>query len=105
MREGVRIEYRLRIRGIPVRWKTVIPVWEPPVRFVDRQVRGPYRLWVHEHTFEEVDGGTVLGDTVDYDIAGGPLAPIAERLFVRRDVIGIFEYRRRWIAERFGGDG
>ena len=105
MREGVRIEYRLRIRGVPVRWRTVIPVWEPPVRFVDRQVKGPYRLWVHEHTFEEVDGGTVLGDTVDYDIAGGPLAPIAERLFVRRDVIGIFEYRRRWIAERFGGDG
>ena len=68
-------------------------------------VRIEYRLWVHEHTFEEVDGGTVLGDTVDYDIAGGPLAPIAERLFVRRDVIGIFEYRRRWIAERFGGDG
>src|SRR3954468_23005074 len=62
MRAGARIDYRLRVHGLPVRWQSEITAWEPPVRFVDEQRRGPYRVWVHEHTFEEGDGGTEVRD-------------------------------------------
>ena len=58
MRVGLLIDYKLRIRGLPVRWQTEITAWEPHRRFVDEQRRGPYKFWRHEHTFEECDGGT-----------------------------------------------
>lgn len=60
---GTLIEYRLRLHRVPVRWRTRIEVWEPPRRFVDAQVKGPYSLWEHTHTFEE-DGpeATVIRD-------------------------------------------
>jgi ligand-binding SRPBCC domain-containing protein len=99
MRAGALIDYRLRVHGVPLRWRTRIAVWEPPFRFVDEQLRGPYRRWVHEHTFEAVDGGTLCRDRVEYDVPGGRLI---ERLFVRRDVEQIFAYRRQRLEERFG---
>jgi ligand-binding SRPBCC domain-containing protein len=74
MAVGRFIDYRLKVRGVPVRWRSVISVWEPPVRFVDEQVRGPYRRWHHEHLFEERDGGTAVVDRVD--ISDGPQYPI-----------------------------
>ncbi|QDT53089.1 hypothetical protein Pan44_11040 [Caulifigura coniformis] len=91
---GTRIDYRLRLHGIPIRWQSEITVWEPPFRFVDEQRRGPYRWWRHEHVFEELDGGTVCHDRVEYGVPGGWLA---NRLFVERDVKRIFEYRREVI--------
>ena len=100
MHEGTLIDYRLRVRGVPLRWRTRIRAWEPPHRFVDEQLKGPYRLWVHEHTFREADGGTVCGDRVEYAVPGGALA---HRLFVRRDVERIFAYRQRMLHEMFGG--
>ncbi|HYG63160.1 MAG TPA: SRPBCC family protein [Thermoanaerobaculia bacterium] len=99
MRQGALIEYRLRLRGIPLRWKTGITAWDPPRRFVDEQLRGPYRLWVHEHTFREADGGTLVGDYVRYAVLGGTLV---NKLFVERDVRRIFEYRQERLRERFG---
>lgn len=102
MRRGARIEYRLRLHGIPLSWLTVITDWEPGVRFVDEQLSGPYRLWRHEHRFESRDGGTLLTDHVEYCAPGGPLTPIVHRLFVRPDLERIFEYRRKIVAERFG---
>ena len=102
MATGLLIDYRLRLRGIPIRWQSRIAIWEPPFRFVDEQMRGPYRRWYHEHTFEEVDGGTLCRDIVDYEVHGGPLI---ERLFVRPDLRGIFTYRRARLAERFPAAG
>lgn len=98
MRNGALIDYRLRVRGVPIRWRTEIRSWEPPLRFVDVQLRGPYRLWEHTHTFEERDGGTLCGDTVRFAVWGGALV---ERLFVRREVAAIFAYRERVLRGLF----
>ena len=99
MAVGVRINYRLRLRGIPIAWESEITAWEPPVRFVDEQRRGPYRQWVHEHRFREADGMTFAEDNVRYAVPGGW---IADRLLVRRDVRKIFEYRREKLRQIFG---
>ncbi|HKI69625.1 MAG TPA: SRPBCC family protein, partial [Verrucomicrobiae bacterium] len=65
MNQGTLIDYRLRVHGVPLRWQSEITVWEPPLRFVDVQRRGPYRRWIHAHTFESRDGGTLCGDYVE----------------------------------------
>ena len=90
MRAGRLIDYRIRIHGVPVRWRTKIIVWDPPHRFVDLQVRGPYRWWHHEHRFEKAEGGTRVIDEVDY---ASPLWWIMHPLIVRRDVERIFDFR------------
>jgi len=90
MRAGTLIDYRLRLHGLPLFWRTEIAVWEPPYRFVDQQLRGPYRLWHHLHTFEEQNGGTLCKDVVDYAFFGGP---IVHSLLVKRDLEQIFTYR------------
>jgi len=95
---GTLIDYRLRVRGIPVRWRTEITAWEPPLRFVDEQIRGPYRTWIHEHRFQTIEGGTRMTDTVRYAAPGGRLV---ERLLVDRDVAEIFEFRRRALEKIF----
>jgi ligand-binding SRPBCC domain-containing protein len=100
MREGTRIDYRLRVHGLPLRWCSEITSWDPPRRFVDEQVRGPYRLWIHEHTFVEKRGGTEVRDRVRYAVPGGTLV---DRLFVRRDVRRIFEHRARRLRQLFAG--
>jgi ligand-binding SRPBCC domain-containing protein len=92
LKEGARIDYRLSLHGIPIRWQSRIDVWEPPRRFVDVQTHGPYRHWRHEHLFEEAAGGTICRDIVDYAVPGGCLV---DRLLVRRDVKRIFEFRQR----------
>lgn len=99
MREGALIDYSIRVRGLPLRWQTRISAWEPPYRFVDEQVRGPYARWVHEHRFREENGETICEDHVNYAPIGGALM---QRLFVGRDVERIFEYRQRRMAEIFG---
>ena len=98
MQPGTLIDYRLRLRGIPLRWQSRIEVWEPPLRFVDVQVRGPYRRWHHEHIFEEFQGGTVCRDVVDYAVPGGWLV---DRLLVRRDLLKIFAFRQQTLARLF----
>ena len=99
MKPGARIDYRLRLRGLPLRWQSEITVWEPPRRFVDAQRRGPYRLWHHEHTFAAEGEGTRVGDRVRYAVPGGALV---NALFVRRDVEKIFAYRHERLQRRFG---
>jgi ligand-binding SRPBCC domain-containing protein len=98
MAAGALIDYRLRWHGIPMRWRTEIEVWEPGVRFVDRQIRGPYRLWRHEHLFEQHRGGTLVEDKIAYAAIGGRLA---HSLVVNRDVETIFNYRREALEAIF----
>ncbi|MGI9038857.1 MAG: SRPBCC family protein [Gemmatimonadota bacterium] len=104
MRPGALLDYRLRIHGVPIRWRTEITAWDPPRRFVDEQLHGPYRTWVHEHVFEPLDGGgrTRVSDTVRYAAIGGR---VIERLFVDRDVERIFAYRRTMLTAEFGDAG
>ena len=99
MRAGALIDYRLRLRGVPVRWRTEITAWEPPHRFVDEQLRGPYRWWVHEHRFEPIEGGTLATDRVEYGVPGGRLA---QRLLVGRDLERIFRYRQQALRDELG---
>jgi ligand-binding SRPBCC domain-containing protein len=99
MRVGTTIDYRLRVRGFPVTWRSEITVWEPGSRFVDVQRSGPYRSWVHEHGFRERGSGTLATDTVDYAAPGGWAA---NRLLVGPDLRRIFEYRHRALSARFG---
>jgi ligand-binding SRPBCC domain-containing protein len=98
MRTGTLINYQLRIRGIPVVWRSEITLWEPPHRFVDEQRAGPYRRWVHTHTFTEKDGGTLCHDRVEYAVPGGRLI---NWLFVRHDVEKIFTYRAKALRKHF----
>ena len=98
MAPGARIEYRLRLHGLPLRWLTQISVWEPPHRFVDVQLRGPYRLWHHTHSFEPDGDGVRVRDVVRYALPLGPLGGLANAAFVRRDLARIFDHRQQAVA-------
>ena len=98
IQKGTLIDYRLRLRFVPIRWRTLISDWTPTSQFVDEQLKGPYRLWRHLHEFEECEEGTLVRDSVEYRVPGGKLI---ERLFVRQDLRRIFEYRYSQLAEIF----
>jgi ligand-binding SRPBCC domain-containing protein len=93
MELGALLDYTLRLHGVPISWTTRIETWEPPTGFSDTQLRGPYALWEHTHVFEEDGDATIIHDRVRYALPLGPLGAIAHRLFVRRDLRRIFDYR------------
>jgi ligand-binding SRPBCC domain-containing protein len=99
---GSLIEYRLRVRGLPMCWTSEITNWEPPHRFVDTQVRGPYALWRHQHVFVAENDGTRISDDVEYALPFGFVGRLAHALLVRTDVEKIFEYRQQKLAELLG---
>ncbi len=99
MGEGTLIDYRLRVRGLPLRWRTRISVWQPPFRFVDEQLRGPYRRWIHEHTFESLNGGTLIRDNVSYAV---PLNLLLHDWWVRPEIERIFRYRSEVLTKLLG---
>ncbi len=105
IRTGTRIQYQLGWHGIPIRWTTEIRRWEPPFRFTDAQVAGPYRLWHHTHRFEAHGGGTRMTDVVRYRLPLGIVGRALHSLQIRRDVERIFEHRFQRIAELFAGRG
>ncbi len=92
MREGTLIDYTVKLRGIPIKWRTRIVRWNPGVEFVDEQLKGPYAMWVHTHRFRDVPGGTEISDEVKYKLPFGPLGRLVH-FFVRRELAGIFAYR------------
>ena len=96
------IEYRIKLFGIPMYWRTRILNFEPEYSFVDSQERGPYTLWHHTHTFEETDDGPLMKDIVLYRLPLGPLGRLAHFLFVRRTLKRIFSYRRDALADLMG---
>jgi ligand-binding SRPBCC domain-containing protein len=98
MNAGTLLDYRLRLHGIPIRWQSEISVWEPPNRFVDRQTKGPYRQWVHEHTFSAHKGGTLVGDSATYAVPGGR---IIQKLLVAPDLDRVFDYRHKILKQLF----
>jgi len=102
MRAGAVIDYRLSVSGLPFRWRTTIELWDPPNQFVDVQTQGPYALWRHTHSFADApDGGTRMRDRVEYALPFGPLGAVAHRLFVARQLDGIFAFRQRIVADLF----
>jgi hypothetical protein len=101
MQVGALIQYALRVRAVPIRWTTKITEWNPPHSFVDIQLKGPYALWKHEHTFTAEREGTRITDKVTYALPFGFLGAIVHWAFVQRDVQKIFAYRRHRIEEIF----
>lgn len=100
--EGTLIDYVLRLRGVPVKWRTEISVWRPPHEFIDRQLKGPYKQWIHRHTFEDIDGSTTLmKDEIRYRLPFEPFGDLGHFL-VKKELNFIFGFRHRAIAEIFG---
>lgn len=98
MRPGTMIDYRISLRGLPMRWRSEITEWNPPYSFVDEQRKGPYKKWVHRHTFAEERGGTRVSDDIEYDVIGGALV---HTLFVKKDLERIFNYRLSVLGQLF----
>ena len=98
IQQGTLIDYRLKLHGIPIKWRTEICVWEAPFRFVDQQLNGPYKRWYHEHTFEEIDGKTKVCDNVHYIPRGGSLI---HKFLVKPDLEKIFRFRQDRLREIF----
>ena len=103
MKKGAQIDYRIKLYGIPMKWKTVIEEYDPDDLFIDVQLKGPYAMWRHTHTFVDVEGGTQLGDRVVYELPFGPLGRVVHAAFVRRQLAQIFDHRERVMRELFGG--
>lgn len=101
MRQGQHIEYRIGMGGVPMNWLTEITEWQCPTRFVDVQLRGPYRYWHHSHEFQEVEGGTRMLDVVDYELPLGPLGELAHAVGVKHLLKRIFDYRSQAVLREF----
>jgi ligand-binding SRPBCC domain-containing protein len=103
LRAGARLDYRLSLFGLPVRWRTRITDWQPGRRFVDEQESGPYARWRHTHEFEARGSATLMRDVVDYAEPHGPVGAVAHLLFVRRTLDRIFDFRREAVVRLLDG--
>jgi ligand-binding SRPBCC domain-containing protein len=101
MHVGTRLHYRLKWHGVPIFWETAIVTWSPPHLFSDEQVRGPYRLWRHVHSFHPDPAGTRMIDVVSYELPLGPIGEMAHAWAVKRDLDRIFDFRARVIEDAF----
>ena len=100
MAEGTLIDYTIRFWGVPLKWRSRIVRWNPPYEFVDDQLRGPYKSWVHTHRFIPIPGGTAIEDHVVYELRFGPFGRLAAA-FVRRQLERLFAYRSQRIRSIF----
>lgn len=102
LREGDRIEYSIRVMGLPVRWTTRIVLWREGEVFADLQERGPYRHWLHTHSFREVPGGVEMVDVVEYELPFGVMGSLFGGWLVRRQLDAIFAFRGKVVRSIFG---
>ena len=101
IKQGTLIDYKLSLHGIPVKWRTEITRWERPFEFIDMQLSGPYKQWIHLHRFTEPEPGkTLMEDEVRYRLPLEPLGDIAN-FFIKRQLTYIFDYRRDAVGEFF----
>lgn len=101
IRKGTLIDYKLKLRGIPLRWKTEITEWNPPHSFVDTALKSPYKQWIHLHAFEENGANeTIMYDIVRYRLPFEPLGDLAN-FYVKKELKYIFDYRYKVIKEIF----
>jgi len=101
MQTGAVIDYTVRIFGVRRHWRTLITVYDPPHRFVDVQLNGPYLFWHHDHTFHDEAGRTLITDEVRYVLPMGWTGGLVHRLFVKRRLAAIFDHRERTIRHMF----
>ena len=99
IQKGTLIDYKLKLRGFPIKWRTLISEWDPPNSFVDESLRGPYKQWIHTHTFtDNPDGGTDIEDVVRYRLPLEPLGDLGHWI-VKRELKYIFDYRQEMVAK------
>ena len=101
MEKGTLIDYTIRILWFPVHWRTLITAYNPPHGFVDQQIKGPYILWHHWHSFENKNGGTMVRDKIRYAVPLGIVGRILNFFWIQKDLEDIFSYRRKIIANKF----
>jgi hypothetical protein len=101
MGTGTLIDYKIKLNGISFFWKTKITAWENNKRFEDTQIKGPYKIWIHEHLFEEIGGQVKMTDTVQYQSPGWILEPLINKLYIRRKVEEIFSFRNQELDKLF----
>ncbi len=99
MHPGAVLDYTIRLFGVTVRWTTLVSTYDPPARFSDVALKGPYRFWHHTHTFEETSDGTLMTDVVRYALPFGPLGRLTHCLLVKRQLKNIFDYRAAKVAQ------
>ncbi len=104
MSAGRLIDYKIYLMGFPIHWRALITDFDPPHTFIDQQIKGPYTIWHHTHTFQKVDGGVEIKDRVVYSIPFSILGRILNFLWIRKDLENIFNYRKKVIDELFGND-
>ena len=102
IKEGTLINYKLKLRGIPIGWQTKIEVWEPKSKFVDRQLKGPYKLWHHTHRFTSDKKGVLVEDIIRYDLYFSRISQPLIGWYVKKDVEKIFTFRQEKMREIFG---
>jgi hypothetical protein len=102
MTTGAVFDYRLRWLGVPIRWRAFVREYDPPYRFLDVQLRGPYTRWEHRHRFLEEDDGTVVEDRVVYRLPLGPVGRALHAAVVGRQLRAAWDYRTARIAELLG---
>lgn len=97
--QGSEISYRMKIHGVPLKWRTIIDEWNPPHRFTDTQAEGPYSVWRHTHEFREFAGGTLMIDRVRYVLPMGSVGNLIGGALVRSEIEKIFAYRRQYLIK------
>lgn len=105
MNKGCLIDYLIHLMGIPVHWRTIITDYDPPHMFIDQQLKGPYSLWHHTHTFKKIENGVEIKDRIIYSIPLGWMGQLLHKFWIKKDLNNIFSHRKKVISDLFMNDG